>query len=383
MTSSGPLTLTTVEVHAEGEPGRIVMDAGHLVRGDTMAERLAYCRANLDWLRGLVLHEPRGYPALCAVLVLPPVTAGADLGIIVLEQGGFTPMSGSNTMCAVAGAVAAGLVTPTGPVLDVTVDTAVGTVAAGLVTPTGPVLDVTVDTAVGTVAARADIHGGRVVAVTVANVPAYVVGLDVPLDVPELGRVPVDVVFGGQFFVQAAAADCGVPLDPECARDLVRAGALLRIAAREQFDVRHPLNHDVAGVSLVLLHSGPPVPGETARNTVVLTRDPLDATRPETWTGVLDRSPCGTGTCARMAALHARGELGLGEDFVHRSIIGSRFIGRLTGVTDVAGIPAVSPTVTGRTWITGHARWELDYDDPYRSGYTLPDIWPGSGRISW
>jgi proline racemase len=355
MTPPARLTLTTVEVHAEGEPGRVVLDAGHLIRGETMAERLAYCRAHLDWLRELILHEPRGHPALCAVLLLPPVTAGADFGIIVLEQGGFTPMSGSNTMCAVAGAV-----------------------AAGLLTPSGPVLDVAIDTAVGTITTRADIDAGRVAAVTVANVPAYVVALDTPLDVPELGTVPVDVVFGGQFFVQAAAADCGLSLDPAEARNLVRAGALLRIAARQQLDVRYPLNPDIAGVSLVLLHSGPPTPNEPARNTVVLTRDPLDADDPRTWTGVLDRSPCGTGTWARMAALHARGQLGLGQEFTHRSIIGSRFTGRLTGLTEVAGIPAVLPVITGRTWITGHARWTLDPDDPYQRGYTLPDIWPPS-----
>lgn len=352
MNSSG-LTLSTVEVHAEGEPGRVVLDAGHLVHGDTMTDRLAHCRAELDWLRELLLHEPRGHPALCAVVLLPPVTSGADFGIVVLEQGGFTPMSGSNTMCAVAGAV-----------------------AAGLLTPAGPVLDVTIDTAVGTVNARAEVRDGRVVAVTVVNVPAYVVGLDVPLEVPELGRVAVDVVFGGQFFVQAAAADCGLTLEPARARELVRAGALLRIAAREQVDVRHPLHPEVSGVSLVMLHSGRPLVGEPARNTVVLTRDPLDAHRPETWGGILDRSPCGTGTCGRMAALHARGDLAIGEEFVHHSIIGSRFSGRLTAGTTVAGTPAVLPTITGRTWVTGHSRWTLDPDDPHPRGYTLPDVWP-------
>src|ERR687885_2262805 len=122
--------LTTVEVHAEGEPGRVVVDAGSLVHGDTVADRLSYCREHLQWLRTLLLHEPRGYPALCAVLILPPVTPGADFGIIVLEQGGFTPMSGSNTMCAVAGAVAAGILEPDGPTLDVSIDTAVGPVTA-------------------------------------------------------------------------------------------------------------------------------------------------------------------------------------------------------------------------------------------------------------
>jgi proline racemase len=215
-----------------------------------------------------------------------------------------------------------------------------------------------------------------VVAVSVTNVPAYVVALDHPLDVPGVGTVPVDVVFGGQFFVQAAAADCGVALAPDRGHELVRMGALLRIAAREQVDVRHPLSPGIAGVNLVMLHSGPHRPDEPARNTVVLTQDPLRRDRPETWTGILDRSPCGTGTCGRMAALHARGDLALGEEFVHHSILGTRFVGRVTGTTTVTGIPAVLPTISGRTWVTGHARWVVDPGDPYPTGYTLPDLWP-------
>jgi proline racemase len=346
------LSLRTVEVHAEGEPGRVVLDAAHLVQGDTMAERFAYCREHLDGLREVLLHEPRGYPALCAVLVLPPVSPGSDFGMVVLEQGGFTPMSGSNTMCAVAGAV-----------------------AAGLTTPTGPVHDVTIDTAVGTISARAEVRDGRAVAVTVANVPAFVVALDLPLEVPELGTLPVDIVFGGQFFVQARASDCGIGLDPANARDLVRIGALVKMAAREQVPVKHPVNPDIDQIGLVMLHSGHRSPGIDSRNTVVLTQDPLLPERAETWTGILDRSPCGTGTSGRMAALHARGSLAIGEEFRHRSIIDSLFIGRLTGTTEVAGIPAVLPTITGRTWVTGHATWQLQPTDPYPRGYTVADLW--------
>jgi proline racemase len=124
-----------------------------------------------------------------------------------------------------------------------------------------------------------------------------------------------------------------------------------------------------------MLHSGPRRPGVDSRNTVVVTQGPLRPDRPETWTGILDRSPCGTGTSARMAALHARGDLAVGEDFAHRSIIDSLFIGRLTGTTTVAGMPAVLPTITGRTWVTGRAQWILDADDPYPGGYTVSDLW--------
>jgi proline racemase len=346
------LWLDAIEVHAEGEPGRILTSAAGLVLGDTMAERLAYCKDNLDWLRRLMLHEPRGYPGLCSVIILPPVNAGSDFGIVVLEQGGFTPMSGSNTICAVTAALETGMV----KMLE-------------------PTTEVTIDTAVGTVKAVAKVEGSKVLSVTVVNVPAYVVELDVPLEVPELGTIPVDIVFGGQFFAQAKVADCGLELDPDKGRELARAGALIKMAALEQVKVEHPLNSDISGINLVMLHTGDRVPGRQDRNTVVLNNGRLVPEDPSTWTGALDRSPCGTGTSARMAALHARGQLGLNEDFVHRSIIGSEFVGRLTGTATVAEHAAVLPTITGRAWITGHTQWVLDENDPFQTGYTLGDIW--------
>jgi len=349
-------TLDAIEVHAEGEPGRIITNAAGLVRGDTMAERLDYCRTELDGLRRAILREPRGYPGLCAVFLLPPVNAGSDFGIVVLEQGGFTPMSGSNTMCAVTAAVETGIV----PI-------------------TGPETPVTIDTAVGTIRAIAHVDGAKVTSVTVANVPSFVVGLDVPLQVEGFGEVPVDIVFGGQFFAQARVADLGLDLDPENGKALARAGALLKLAATEQVEVRHPLNPAIDHVNLVMLHDGDRTPGRPSRNTVVLTNGLLDRDDPSTWTGALDRSPCGTGTSARMAALHARGQLALDEDFIHRSIIGSEFTGRLVGETDVAGQSAVLPTVTGRAWRTGRAQWTLDPTDPFPEGYTVGDIWGPQG----
>jgi proline racemase len=348
------LTLDTIEVHAEGEPGRIIPSAAALVQGESMVERLGFCRRELDWLRLLMLHEPRGYPGLCAVLILPPVNVGSHFGIVVLEQGGFTPMSGSNTICAVTAMVESGL----------------------LPAPTGATeFEVVIDTAVGTVRAVANMEGSKVASVTVANVPSYVVALDHPLEVPELGTIPVDIVFGGQFFAQTHVANVGLELDPAKGKDLARAGALIKLACREQINVQHPLRPEVAGVNLIMLHSGDREPGVPSRNTVVLNNAPLVATDPTTWTGALDRSPCGTGTSSRMAALHARGQLGLGENFSHQSIIGSEFIGRLVGETTVGEHAAVLPVITGRGWITGRSQWELDGTDPFPTGYTLGDIW--------
>lgn len=353
--SANTIVLDAIEVHAEGEPGRILTSAAGLVQGDTMAERLQYCKDNLDWLRRLMLHEPRGYPGLCSVILLPAVNQGSDFGMVVLEQGGFTPMSGSNTICAVTAALEEGLV----PVR-------------------GPETVVTIDTAVGVVRAVARVREGKVLSVTVVNVPAFVVELDFPLELPGFGTVPVDVVFGGQFFAQAKAADLGLELHPDNGKELARAGALIKMAALEQIQVTHPDN-TLVGVNLVMLHTGDRVPGRQDRNTVVLSNGKLVPSDPSTWTGALDRSPCGTGTSARMAALHARGQLAIGEDFSHHSIIGSEFIGRLTGTTTVGGRKAVLPTVTGKGWVTGRSQWVLDPTDPFPTGYTVGDIWaPGA-----
>jgi proline racemase len=348
--------IATIDVHAAGEPGRVLIGSGLLARGATMAEKLEYARAHLDWLRRLVLREPRGYPAMCAVLITAPCDPRADVGIIVLEQGGFRPMSGSNTICAVTALLETGAL----PV-------------------TAPRQRVVLDTAVGLVEATATVDDGQVTEVALRNVPAFVEALDYPLEVPHLGSLDVDVVFGGQFFVQARAADAKVDLHPSSAKAIVRAGALIRAAAREQIAVRHPDNPAICGIDLVMLHGPSDDPDAAGRNAVVCPTGTVDFDDPETWTGSLDRSPCGTGTCGRMAAKHARGELALGEPFVHESILGTRFTGRLEEL--VPGHPkgAVRPVIAGSAWISGMGRLLLAPDDPFPEGYTVADLWsPGS-----
>lgn len=350
MSSTG--RIDAVDVHAEGEPSRVLI-ASHLhVKGATAAERLAYCRAHLEPLRRLLLREPRGYPGMNGVLVLPPTHPEADIGLVVLEQGGFRPMSGSNLICAVTALVETNAI----PVSE-------------------PVTTVVVDTAVGLVTAQALVRSGKAVEVEFTNVPAYIVELDRVLDVPEYGPVPVDVVFGGQFFVQARADALDVDIVPAAARELTRAGAVLRAAAQEQVHVVHPHNPEINRVELVMITSRSDTPGVDHRNVTVLPNGPVDLNDNTTWSGSLDRSPCGTGTCGRMAALHARGELDLGVPFVHEGILGTTFTGQLVGRTTAGPHPAVVPTIAGRGWITGFGQYVLDENDPFPEGYALPDIW--------
>jgi proline racemase len=350
----GPVsrTIGSIDVHAEGEAGRILVGAHLLVRGTTWTERMRWCERQLDWLRRLVLHEPRGHPSMCAVLVLPPLDPGADVGIIVLEQGGFRPMSGSNTICAITALLETGSL----PVNE-------------------PDTVVRVDTAVGPVEATARVKGGRVRWVRVRNVPSFALALDQKIAVPEYGAIAADIAFGGQIYVQARAADLGVKLGPEYAPAITRAGAALLAAAREQVPVMHPEQPHVSQISLAMLHGPADTPGISGRNSVVMPNGQVTLDDPASWRGTLDRSPCGTGTCARMAALHARGELGLGVPFVHQGVLGTTFHGMLHERTTVGGQDAVVPSIQGRAWITGYVQHVLQPDDPFPTGLTVGDIW--------
>ena len=292
------------------------------------------------------------WPRRCSAVIraLVPVPHGDRSSAPVQVRGS----SGSNTICTVTAAVETGLVP---------------------VPPGASSVEVVIDTAVGTVRATAHLDGPKVRQVTVANVPSYVVALDHPLEVPEFGTVPVDIVFGGQFYAQTDVRNLGLSLDPRLAKELARAGNMIKMAAVQQFPVSHLVNPGISGVSLVMLHSGDRVTGEVSRNTVVTSTGPVLADDPRTWTGALDRSPCGTGTSGRMAALHRRGQLAIGEDFVHRSIIDSEFTGRLVGETTIGDQPAVLPTITGRGWVTGRAQWYLDDSDIFPTGFTVGDIW--------
>jgi proline racemase len=349
---SGMLVVACVDVHAEGEAGRVLLGGNLQVRGSTMAERLAWCADHLDDLRLLLLREPRGHPSMCGVLVLPPVSAEADIAIVILEQGGFRPMSGSNTMCAVTA------------VLE-----------TGALPMTAPETVVRIDTAAGLVEAIARVEGTKVRDVQVRNVPSWVESIDTPIDVAEYGVVHADIAYGGQFYVQAPATALGVELGPEHAPGIVRAGAALLASARAQVTVEHPTDPELSHISLVMLHGPATEPGISARNSVILPTGPLDQSRPETWRGVLDRSPCGTGTSARMACLHARGELELDVPFIHQGVLGTTFEGRLHERVDVHGRDAVVPSIRGRAWISAVTQVVLHPDDPFPRGFALGDIW--------
>jgi proline racemase len=299
-----------------------------------------------------MLREPRGYPATNCNLILPPTHPEADAGFIIMEQVEYPGMSGTNTIC----------------VATVLLET-------GMIPMQEPVTELTLEAPAGLVRVRADCENGKVKRVTFRNVPAFAVYLNTPIEVPHLGRVVVDVAYGGMFYVISDAAPWGLRLVPEEGREIVRIGEMIKAAAQEQLPVVHPDQPGFAGITIGQLSGLPTAPGADMKNAVIVSTGKLDWNKPSTWTGAIDRSPCGTGTCARMATLHAKGKLGLNEDFRHEGILGTIFTGRLVEETMVGDYRAVVPTISGTAWITGFANYVVDPEDPFPEGFTIGDIW--------
>ena len=227
----------------------------------------------------------------------------------------------------------------------------------------------------GLVRVRATCRDGKVTEVTFRNVPAFAVHLDKEIDVPTLGRVTVDVAWGGMFYVIADAAPFGLRLTPDEGRDITRIGELIKAATREQLPVVHPDNPEIKDVTIAQLSGPAASPQNDRRNAVIVSTGTLDWKRPSTWTGAIDRSPCGTGTCAKMATLHARGQLALHQPFRHEGVLGTVFTGTLLEESTVGPYRAVVPQLAGAAWITGFARYVVDPTDPFPDGFTVGDIW--------
>lgn len=344
--------ITAVDAHACGEPGRVITGGVLDVPGATMFEKMRWLETNADHIRKRMLREPRGYPAANCNLILPPTHPEADAGYVIMEQVEYPPMSGTNTIC----------------VVTVLIET-------GMVAVTEPVTRLKLETPAGLIGIEAEVRDGKVKRVTFRNVPAFAAHLDAKIEVPNLGTVTVDVAYGGMFYVIADAEPLGLRVAPDEARDLVRVAEMIKAAAREQLPVVHPENPGINGVTIAQMSAPASREGVHRKNAVVVSTGTLDWSRPATWTGALDRSPCGTGTCAKMAALWAKGRLRLGEDFVHEGILGTTFTGRLIEETRVGEYRAVVPTLSGTAWITGFAQYVLDPEDPFPEGFTVGDIW--------
>lgn len=328
-------TISAVDSHTEGMPTRVVTGGVPPIPGATMADRRRYAIEHLDGLRRFLMDEPRGHAAMSGALLQPPADTGADWGVVYVEASGFLPMCGHGTI----------------GVATVLVET-------GMVEVTEPETVVRLDVPAGPVEARVAVRDGRAERVTLRNVASFATALDAAVTVPGLGEVRYDMAYGGNFYAIVDLASVGLPFDRARKDDILRAGLDIMAAINEADRPVHPEDPGIAGCKHVQFLA----PGSDAKRS----RNAM-AIHP----GWFDRSPCGTGTSARMAQLHARGELPLHTDFVNESFIGTSFTGRLTGTTTVGGVPAVVPEFEGRAWITGTANYLLDPHDPFPEGFKL------------
>ncbi|HTM84201.1 MAG TPA: proline racemase family protein [Mycobacterium sp.] len=324
---------TAVDSHTEGMPTRVVTGGVGVIPGDTMNEKRLYFMEHLDDIRLLLMNEPRGHAAMSGAILQAPTRPDADWGVVYIEVSGCLPMCGHGTI----------------GVATVLVET-------GMVPVTEPVTTIRLDTPAGLVVCRVAVSGGHADSVTIENVPSFTVRLDDSVEVPGYGTVPYSLAFGGNFYALVHLDAVGLDYDRANQQEILAAGLAIMAAINASDPPHHP---EIAGIDHCH-HVEFIAPGSTAQ----YSRHAMAI-----YPGWFDRSPCGTGTCARMAELYSRGELALGEDFVNESFIGSTFTGRLIAQTSVAGIPAVTPTITGRAWVTGIGQYLLDPTDPFPTGF--------------
>ena len=334
--------ITVVGAHAEGEVGRVITGGVLPPRGATMFERMVNLEKDSPWLRDMLLFDPRGSVNAAVSLLTPPCAPAADLGVIIMESDYFPPMSGSNLICAVTVALETGIV----PVRE-------------------PLTTVRVDMPAGLVEVQAECAEGRCKRIIFRNVPSFVMHRDARVEVPGIGTLRVDVAYGGMIYCIVEAADVGFTLSRDEARDLVSVGEAIKASAAEQLPSVHPENPDIHTINQTAF-AGPVYLADgvkTSKNAVVVSP------------GRLDRCPCGTGSSARLALLHARGGLGVGEPFRHLSILDTRFDCTVVATARAGNIPAVVPQIAGRAWLTGVSQYGVDPDDPFPRGYRLSDTW--------
>lgn len=326
----------TVETHTLGHPTRTVVGGFKHIPGKTMQEKFVYMSQKENWLRRTLCFEPRGSQIMSCALLTEPCTPGTDVGVLYFEASSWLPMCGHDTMGA-----------------------AVAMIETGIVDVTEPVTHISIDTAAGVVEVEATVRDGSVESVSFVNAPAFVLRKDVTVSTKMFGPLTMDICWGGNVYAILPASSVGLDICPENASKFMTVANSIAADINSQVEIRHPELDFVDRVTHVEFSGPPKGKGADIQNVV--------AALPT----VIDRSPCGTGTSAKAALLHAEGKLKTGESFVHESIIGSQFKCEILEETAVGGIPAVIPKVTGNACIIGFCDWVVDPKDPFPEGFVL------------
>ncbi|SHJ85704.1 proline racemase [Dethiosulfatibacter aminovorans DSM 17477] len=328
-------TLFTVESHTMGQPLRCVVGGIHNIIGETMMKKKESFINNYDDIRKSLMLEPRGHRDMFGAVITKPTMAEADYGVIFMHGQGYHNMCGHGTI-------------------------AVSTIAieTGMVEACEPETIIRQEAPAGLVTIKAKVKEGRAEKISFENVPAFLYRENVLISVPDHGDVKIDVAFGGSFFAVVDHEQLNIDICPENASQLVEIGMAIIEAANEQIDVVHPELPDINTIDLCEIYG--PAKSEDA-----------DMQNVTIFDGQIDRSPCGTGTCAKMATLYAKGKLGINEEFTYESIINTKFVGRVLCETKVGSYVAVVPEITGSAFITGNSKFIIDPDDPVKYGFSL------------
>ncbi|MCT4594728.1 MAG: proline racemase [Anaeromicrobium sp.] len=330
-------SIHTIDSHTMGEPTRVVIGGVPVIPGKTMAEKKAYLEDNLDTLRTSIMHEPRGHNDMFGSIITQPTMEDADIGIIFMDGGGYLNMCGHGSIGAVTVAVETGMV----PVIE-------------------PFTEINLESPVGLIRSRVKVQDGKAKEVSIVNVPSFLYKENQEVFVPSLGKkIIFDISFGGSFFILVKSEELGLDI---CAQNTTKLSSIgmeiLEIVNRE-IKIQHPTLEHIKTADLVEVY-GPAKSPEANLQNVVIFGD-----------GQVDRSPCGTGTSAKVATLYARGKLDLNEEFVYESITGTMFKARALEEVQCAGYMAVIPEITGSAYITGFNYFLIDMEDPLRHGFTL------------
>lgn len=328
-------TFRCIDGHTAGNPVRLVVEGAPELRGATMSERRQDFMARYDWIRTGLCFEPRGHDMMSGGLLYPPTSAEADVGILFIETSGCLPMCGHGTIGIVTFGVENGLIRPRTPGRFIA-DVPAGAIALDYVQ-----------------------EGARVKSVRIRNVASYLAAEGVEIDAPDFGPLKLDIAYGGNFYAIIEPQGAYRGLDALGAAAILALSPVVRRLVREKIEPVHPLDATIRGVSHVMWADGPKGEGADGRNAVFYGDK------------AVDRSPCGTGTSARMAQLAAKGRLKVGDTFVHESYIGSRFVGRVEAETEIGAEHAIVPSIEGSAYATGRNEIWIDDDDPFPHGFQV------------
>lgn len=329
-------SIHAIDSHTMGEPTRIVIGGIPKIPGESMVAKKEYLEKHMDHLRTAIMLEPRGHNDMFGSVITEPCQKDADFGIIFMDGGGYLNMCGHGSIGA----------------MTIAVET-------GMVQAVEPITHIKMEAPAGLIRGEVKVENGRAREVSIVNVPSFLFKSDVPVVVPGLGEIKVDIAFGGSFFVLVSADQLGIDVDSKNIQQLKDFGLQIREIVNETVPMQHPTLGHIKTADLVEIYGKAIHPEAHYKNVVVFGN------------GNIDRSPCGTGTSAKMATLHSKGHLKVGEEFVYESILGTLFKGKILDTLKVGDFDAVTPQITASAYITGFNHFVIDEEDPVKYGFTL------------